>query len=135
MPGLRYREVEIGDPIGPAEYEVTGEVADDYHESIDVSHPRFTSEDSRLVEPTILGRFASETVSCRYPGEGRIYAQGEFEFSSPVRVGQTVIAEGEISDKYQERGRKYVEFDVKLRTDDGTRLGRNVSRFVVEANR
>lgn len=134
MAGMKYDDVTVGDPIGPGIHEVTATVAREYHEAIDASHPRLTGGGSGLVEPSILGRLALSTLTGQEGGEGMIHAKQQFEFSSPVTVGDTVIAEGEISDKYERRGRKYVEADIELRTPDGTTLGRSVITHVVEAH-
>lgn len=128
---MEYAAIEQGEPVGPSEFHITPDVAREYHESIDVSHPRFTSTDSRLVEPSITGRFSFNMLIDAY-GQGRVHAQQTFDFMNPIYVDDTLTAEGHISDKYVKRGRKFVEATIDFTNDDDTLVARSIPIIVAE---
>lgn len=127
MKSFVYDQVEVGESIGPIEYVITEDKAQEHHEAIEATHPRFVDGDSDLVEPSILASAEYAAFDAEYPGPNvGIHTDHTFEFYAPVRVGMKLHVEGEVTDKYEKRERKYVDSQVDFEDEDGEPVGRAI---------
>lgn len=102
----RWEDAYLGEWFGPQVYELTEEL-----------HRRFVegagnelAVHRELVDPTVAGNLAIRLLGSRYPGP-IVHTHQELEFFAPVRVGETVVATGELTRKVMRRGKAYVAID------------------------
>jgi hypothetical protein len=125
MKSFVYDQVEVGESIGPIEYEFTEEEVEEHHKSINATHPGFVEEDSKLVEPSILSNAEYEAFHEEYPGPSvGIHVDHTLEFHSTIHIGDKIKVKGEVTDKYIKRDRKYVESEIEFIGEDNELVGR-----------
>lgn len=113
----RYSDAFVGETFGPQEFHLSEKLHRRY---IDGAHN--TQEvHADVVDPSVAGNFAIFVLGARYPGP-IIHTHQELEYFSPVKVGETVVATGELVLKEMRREKAYVAIDCGFRRKDGGEL-------------
>ncbi len=71
----------------------------------------------RIAHGMLTGAFISAALAMTLPGPGTIYLGQSLRFRLPVRIGDTITVELEVSDKSEKRQR--VTLDCKARNQEG----------------
>jgi len=73
---------------------------------------------TRIAHGMLTAGFVSAVIGCKLPGPGTIYIKQELNFRAPVRIGDTITAQAEVTEITTEKNR------VRLKTtavnQDGT---------------
>lgn len=119
-----FDEVPVGVELDPIEEVLTPELVQWYAHALATPNDRWYWYESPLGEPLVppsvienlgLGMRGFRIVA---PG-GSVHAKTEVEHRKPVKVGTRVRLEGRISDKYEKRGKYYLEWEVTVRDETG----------------
>jgi acyl dehydratase len=134
-------EVYVGRYFGQHEHEVTEEAVRRYRESVAADAASFTavSASGQMIAPPLL--FHSEVYS--YQGWylprifGNLHARQEWQFFTPMTVGDRVTTRSTVIDRYTKRDREYVVNEVDYAGDDGRPLlrGRTHQSFLMDTSR
>lgn len=116
-PSRRLREdrwdlAEAGERFGPREYRLTAEL---HRRFVEGSGNALSVHDD-LVDPTAAGNLSIYLLGSRYPGP-IVHTHQALRFFAPVRVGETLVATGELSRKEMRRGKAYVAIDCDFHRD------------------
>jgi acyl dehydratase len=111
-PRTRYEDLEIGTSIGTTTWAVTQELVDeicerfdDYHEWYSVRSPFGTT----IAPPIACYSPIRHLFSQRFNVRGLLYIFG-VQFERPIRVGDELTLTGEISNKWIQKNREFVEY-------------------------
>ncbi len=111
-PRTRYEDLEIGTSICTTTWTITqelvddiGERFDDYHEWYSVRSPFGTT----IAPPIACYSPIRHLFSQRFNVRGLLYVF-EVQFERPIRVGDELILTGEISKKWIQKSREFIEY-------------------------
>ena len=112
-----YNEVSVGDSLEPAVFEVTQEKARKYLEAVQDKTP-FYLDAKRAREVSLEGMVAPPTLAvlcCRlFPSPpGTVHVGQEFEFIKAMKVGDTIFASGNITAKFEKKGKKFISYNIE----------------------
>ncbi|MGD2185960.1 MAG: MaoC family dehydratase [Desulfobacterales bacterium] len=101
-------------------YLYAGITGDQNPAHINESYARDTFFKTRIAHGMLCGGLISTVLGNRLPGHGTIYIRQELNFLAPVRIGDTITAQAEVTEIMPAKNR------VRLKTDcinqDGTRV-------------
>jgi len=105
--------------LGPIHYVVTPERARAFSDAVKARSPEFIVDDRNpeaLVSPTMrLQDYALLIATHLKGGKGGVHAKHWCEFHEPMRVGQAVKTEGQITATYRKRGKFYFTLEYESR--------------------
>ena len=126
---LRWDDIEVGEEVGPLEYEISEELIDKFAKAID------DYDDWYMKDSPFGGRIAHPTFSAtdyvdlmflkRTPIMSWVHAKQSIELINPAKLGSKVTVTGKIVDKYIKRGRRYIELVYVAIDQDGQEITRN----------
>lgn len=121
--GQHVSDLEPGDVLQPVRYVMTPFIAREYCHGVDEVAEVFHSPSAGGVQyapPTLVHIDKIRLLKRNCPlGAGpsaRIHYEYHATHHEPVHVGTELIASGEVSRKYQKRGRDYIELRIELRS-------------------
>jgi len=111
--------LQEGMRLGPIHYVVTPERARAFSDAVKARSPEFIVDDRNpeaLVSPTMrLQDYALLIATHLKGGKGGVHAKHWCEFHEPMRVGQAVKTEGQITATYRKRGKFYFTLEYESR--------------------
>lgn len=123
---LSYDAVEVGQKFGPWEYPLAERI-ERYLEATENAHPWHRQRSPwgpPVAPPSILGVAAMRFMDTLGPvPPGTLHAKQEIETEKALRLDRRPIAYGELTDKFEKRGRKYFTFEARFRDETGIILG------------
>lgn len=103
---IAFADIKIGDRAGMVKTvtandinvfaEITGDI-NPVH--VDEEFAQQTMFKGRIAHGILTAGFISAVLGTRLPGKNSIYLRQELEFKAPVRIGETVTAEVEVTEK------------------------------------
>jgi hypothetical protein len=132
MPLGRYTaDLEPGDDLGKLEYTVTPFVVREYCHSVENHQEILQSSGDGpqhwpvpLVHIDKLRFYARECPGGSGP-TARIHYEFRAVWNEPVKVGDRIVSDGKVVERYTRKGRDYVVVEVTMRSaDDGRELVR-----------
>ena len=134
---LTYEEISIGDR-GVLKKTVTEEMVREFAEFSGDFNPVHMEEDfcrshglgSRVAHGMLVLSFLSALIGMRLPGEGALWMSQSIEFLTPVKIGDTVEINGEVTGKSDAGalGLKIVTLKIRIKNQ----LGRLVVKGFVK---
>ena len=105
--------------LGPIQYVITPERASAFADAVKATSPEFIPSENNpdaIVSPTMRLADYALLISTQFKGgKGGVHAKHWCEFHEPMRVGQTVKAEGKIIATYRKRGKFYFTLEYESR--------------------
>ncbi len=105
MIGKKIDEVRIGDKaqftktISETDIYLYAGITGDFNPAhINEKYARDTHFKGRIAHGMLMGGFISTVIGNQLPGPGTIYMKQELEFLGPVRIGDTITAEVEVTE-------------------------------------
>lgn len=133
--------VYVGKYFGERSYEITEEAVRHYCGSVGEDESELDLRDGdgrRIAPPLLLHSDVYENLGWYLPNiYGNLHARQEWQFFSPVVVGERVTTRSVIVDRYLKRNREYIANEVTYFGDDGRPVlrGRTHQSFLVETER
>lgn len=127
-PALLFADLPKGRSFRPLFYPVTRDLVARFMEVTGDRHPLYQDEAiasgpfGRPVGPPGLAAIYSRLsyLQDHTMPSGGVLAKQEFEFLSPIEIGQTLRVEAEVMDRYvDEKGRKRVDFLIRAKNESG----------------
>ncbi len=133
MLGGYISDLEKGDVFTPVEYVLTPYMcsvyADGVQEPCEWFHSALSPAGRQIRPPTMIhaDKMHLLETNClkerRVAGDmgpaARIHYEYHARHHSPAFVGERLIVSGQITDKYEKRGRTYIQYEMEVRTADG----------------
>lgn len=129
-------DLDKGDRLGPIEYTLSRFVVREYSHAVEMHQPCFHDDEPMLMPPTLIHLDKLRLYSAACPkGTGataRIHYEYDCEVFEPVHPGDVVIVSGEVTDRFNKKGRDYVVMEMKLhRKSDGALLIRYIDHVIL----
>ncbi|MDP7240237.1 MAG: MaoC family dehydratase N-terminal domain-containing protein [Dehalococcoidia bacterium] len=120
--------IELGDELGPWEYEVNKEMIRRMTEVLDEPDLWYW-EDSPFGGPIAPATISADdyirVLETRFMHRGAVHTKAEHEFINPVRPGKRYTVRGKVADRYQKKGRDYVIIESVTTDQDGVDIVRS----------
>jgi acyl dehydratase len=133
MLGGYISDLEAGDVFEPVEYVLTAFMASEYAHGVEENWEGFQSSRApggrQIRTPTMIHVDKMRILERNCLRERRVggakgpHARIHYEYyarhHSPAYVGERLVVSGRITDKYEKRGREYIDYHLEVRTSDG----------------
>jgi len=118
-------DLDTGDVLGPVEFKLSTFVVREYCHGNEMHHPWFQDTDRPMVPPTLvhLQKLRLYTHSCP-AGTGptaRVHVEYDATCHEKVFAEQPLRATGRVAQRYEKRGRTYVQIEIDLRAAEDDR--------------
>jgi acyl dehydratase len=119
----------IGDDLGSRDFTITEEMVERNAWANDDYNPWYMEGSpfgGRIISPVYLASFDAQLFYgyYAYPVGGSLFAKQEFEYISPVRIGETYTMRGTLEDIYQRRGRTFFKVRMSVVNQQGVEVMR-----------
>ena len=115
---MKFAEVQVGVSYPEKKFKVTEEAVKAYLAAIEDDTPLYTEE--RLVPPAYAAVFTRwEALTGEPLEDGTIHAKQEFRYLKPIYWGETLTLRGQVKEKMERRGLKFVVQMVEAFTEAG----------------
>ena len=135
QPGATFEDFEIGRKFPPLRFTIDREVVDQYLRICHGDRDYYLGNNELgepIAPPTTLAVYQLPVLYQVYPPEqGIVLTHQKFQFHAPIRPERPIIAEGEITDKYERRGKQYIAWRATYRAEDGTLLAETQNSFML----
>ena len=108
----RYKDIKVGDKASISKtitehdiYTYAGIVGDFNPVHVNEEMAKKTMFGGRIAHGMLIAGFISTVLGTALPGAGTIYLSQTVKFLAPVRIGDTITAEVEVVEKYDEKKR------------------------------
>jgi acyl dehydratase len=120
---------QIGDELGSLDFRLTEDMVERNAWAIDDYNPWYMDDSpfgGRIASPTYLASFDARIFYgyYAYPAGGSLFAQQDFEYFAPIRVGEQYSMSGRLVDIYERRGRTFFKAEMSVRDASGTEVMR-----------
>jgi hypothetical protein len=116
---MRPENLHEGLRLGPIHYVITAEQTRAFADAIKAASPEFIAGNDNpaaIASPTMRLPDYALLISTKFKGgKGGVHAKHWCEFHEPMRVGQSVTAEGTITATYRKRGKFYFTLEYEAR--------------------
>lgn len=134
QPGTRWEEFEVGAELPRFDFTITPDIVQEYSRAIEADPDGFVLDGRRVAVPSVLSVYLMAVLYRKYPpAQGGIMAKNTFRHYTPISADTdtTVVAYGEILEKFEKRGRRYVRYLARFESTDGRPIAEaeNVSTF------
>lgn len=119
----RYDEVAVGDvfPPVPLEFPIEAEAVDDFLAATGDASPRYAAEATPRRAPSMFAAvYLIDLLLARRSPPGGIHAKQTIRFHRTIDVGETLLLQAQVVDKYFRKERPYVVSDFEARGSDGS---------------
>lgn len=127
MIGKSIQEIQLGDKASFQKtitesdvYLYAGITGDLNPVHINAEHAEQSVFKERIAHGMLTAGFISAVLGLQLPGPGTIYMSQSIRFTAPVRIGDTIKAEAEVTEKIDEKNR------IKLKTTCTNQRGEEV---------
>lgn len=112
-------ELDVGDRIGPVEYEMSRFIVREYCHANELHHEFFQGTGDQIAPPTLvhLDKLRLYRHGCP-KGTGphaRIHYEYDAVIHAPIRAGERLSVSGEVTERYRRKGRDYVVMKIDMR--------------------
>lgn len=122
QPGTVYSDYEIGSKLPELRFTITPEIMREYAGLVDGSADGYAIDGRRAALPSVISVYFMAVLYQKYPPQqGGIMAGNKFTFHRPIWADEPIeiIGTGEIKNKFEKRGRRYVSYLAEFRTSSG----------------
>ena len=121
----------VGDELGSLDFLITEEMVERNAWANDDYHPWYMDDSpfgGRIASPVYLASFDAQIFYgyYAYPAGGSLFAQQEFEYFAPIKVGEKYSMSGTLVDIYQRRGRTFFKAAMSVRDANGIEVMRMI---------
>ena len=129
-------DLDKGDILGPIEYTLSKFVVREYAHANEMHQPCFPDDEPMLMPPTLIHldklRLYSQACPKGTGPSARIHYEYDCEVFEPVHPGDVVVVSGEVTDRFEKKGREYVVIEMKLhRKSDDALLVRYIDHVII----
>ena len=115
---MKFAEVQVGTPYPEKMFRVTEEAVRAYLAAVEDETPLYADE--RLVPPAYAAVFTRwEALTGEQLEDGTVHAKQAFRYRKPIRWGETLTLRGQVKEKMEKRGLKFVVQKVEAFNEGG----------------
>ena len=130
-----FDDIVKGMPLQDINYTITSEILERYLDGIDDLNPLYLDEEyakktpfaGRVVPPISMAIYTTVSALIRPMGlvtpPGLVHARQRYEFTGIVRPGEKLLIKSIVEDKYEKKGRKYVQLKSEVFNEKGEKVG------------
>jgi hypothetical protein len=133
-PGTPYDAFTVGQVFQPVRFMITPEIVEEYARAVEADLAEYRLDGRPVSPPNVLFVYMTGVLYRTYPPiQGIVMIEADFRWHSPIFADEStvVVASGELTEKFEKRGRKYVRWSGEFRREDGTLLASLVNTFHV----
>jgi acyl dehydratase len=126
LPELLYEDLSVGLRFRPLEFVASAELVGRYAEIVGDDNPLYTDAggDAPLVPPGLWGVWGRQAyLQDHAMPAGGVLAGEDLEFIAPLRVGQKLTVQAEVTELYIRKERPRVVLEMTATDEDGRRCG------------
>jgi acyl dehydratase len=136
QPGAKFEDFEVGRKLSELRFTIDREVVDQYVKIChgDRDYYLGNNELGEVIAPaSTLSVYQLPVLYQGYPpDQGIVLTHQKFQFHAPLRPDRGIVAQGEVIDKYERRGKHYVSWRAIYRDEqDGTVLAETQNTFML----
>ena len=115
---MKFAEVQVGVPYPEKKFVVTEEAVKAYLAAVEDDTPLYTEE--RLVPPAYAAFYTRwEALTGEQLEDGTVHAKQGFCYLKPIHWGETLTLRGQVKEKMEKRGLKFVVQKVEAFNEAG----------------
>ena len=115
---MKYAEIQVGVPYPEKSITWTEEAVTAYLAAVEDATPLYAEE--RVVPPAYAAVYTRwEALTGEQLEDGTVHAKQEFHYLKPVHWGETLVLRGQVKEKMEKRGLKFVVQKVEAFNQDG----------------
>jgi 3-hydroxybutyryl-CoA dehydratase len=118
----RYDEIAVGDifPETPLSFTVSEKVVNGFLAATGNEDALYQVGETRRAPSMIASVYLIDLLMARRSPPGGIHAKQAIRFHRPIKVGETLVMQGRVVEKYTRKERPYMVADFEARGSDGT---------------
>ena len=115
---MKFAEVQVGVPYPEKNFMLTEKAVKAYLAAVEDDTPLYTEE--RFVPPAYAAVYTRwEALTGEKLEDGTVHAKQGFRYLKPVHWGETLTLRGQVKEKMEKRGLKFVVQKVEAFNEDG----------------
>ncbi|HWA38211.1 MAG TPA: hypothetical protein VG873_10135 [Burkholderiales bacterium] len=133
-PGTPYAQFAIGRDLGETRFTITPALVEEYFRAVDADKSLYAIDGRQAAAPNVLFPYMTCALYRTYPPiQGIVMGEVEIEFHHPIWADEDteVVATGQVLDKFEKKGRRYVRWQEEFRRADGQLLAKLANTFHV----
>ncbi|MBO5992573.1 MAG: MaoC family dehydratase [Acidaminococcaceae bacterium] len=104
---MKFAEVQVGVPYPEKQFKITKEAVEAYLAAVEDAAPLYAEE--QLVPPAYAAVYTRwEALTGEQLEDGTVHAKQVFRYLRPVHWGETLTLRGQVKEKMEKRGLKFV---------------------------
>jgi hypothetical protein len=134
VPGTPYAQFAVGRDLGETRFTITPEIVEEYFRAVDADKALYLIDGRQAAAPNVVFPYMTCALYRTYPPiQGIVQGEVEVEFHHPIWADQdtVVVARGEVLDKFERKGRRFVRWQETFHRADGVLLARLTNTFHV----
>jgi len=124
-PGTAYDAFVVGAKLDPVRFQITPEIVEEYMASVEADRALYKLNGRQVAPPNVLFVYMTGVIYRKYPPiQGIVMAEVDVRWHNPIWADETteVIGEGQVTRKFEKRGRRYIGWRAEFRRADGVKL-------------
>ena len=133
-PGTPYDDFKVGQKLNPVRFMITPEIVEEYARAVEADLGLYRLEGRSVAPPNVLFVYMTGVVYRTYPPiQGIVMIEADFRWHHPIYADETteIVASGEIVEKFEKRGRRYIRWRGDFHRADGQLLSSLINTFHV----
>jgi hypothetical protein len=134
QPGTLAADYQAGATLPKLAFTVTPDIIDEYIAAIDSEKALYTLDGRPVAPPNVLAVYQLAVLYRRYPPiQGIILTEQEWQWHSPIWADEDtdIEADGEVTGKFEKRGKTFVRWSAQFRRRDGTPIATSTNTMFV----
>ena len=134
VPGTPFAGFTVGRKLDPLSFTITPEIVEEYIVAVEADRANYRIDGRQAAPPNVLLPYMTAILYRTYPPiQGIIMIEIDFHFRHPIWADENTELDvtGEITGKFEKKGRYYVDWRAEYRRRDGTLIATMTNRFNV----
>ena len=132
--GTAYEAFVVGRKLEPVRFNITPAIIQEYAAAAEADTAAYRLEGRPVSPPNVLFVYMTAVLYRTYPPiQGIVMAEADFRWQHPIFADEDteIVATGEITEKFEKRGRCYIRWRGEFRRVDGTLIATLINTFHV----
>ncbi len=134
LPGTPYSAFVEGSKLGPITFEITPAIVEEYFQASQADPDLYKIDGRQAAAPNVILPYMTVPVYQNYPPiQGIVMAELEMSWHRPIWADETtsITATGTILNKFEKRGRRYIQWEGVFSGPDGQAVATLLNTFHV----
>lgn len=131
-PGTAYAAFDIGASLAPVRFTITPDVIQEYARAVEADLSMYRVDGRSVAPPNVLFVYMTAVLYQTYPPiQGIVMAEADFSWHDLIHSDEDteITATGEIVEKFEKRGRKYIRWRGTFQRADGVTVATLINTF------